>query len=144
MSPNATPPRHTRPADATPSRASRPGSALEDAARGPPEAALARLHASPEGLTRRQALARLRSHGRNVAFDEKRGTSPARLLELVASPLSLLLLGLAAVSWATGEPRGALVIALIVVFNIIWWAFLIIVALPIVWDWFWQLPPGLQ
>ncbi|MFO1196108.1 MAG: magnesium-translocating P-type ATPase [Burkholderiaceae bacterium] len=117
MSPNATPPRHTRPADATPSRASRPGSALEDAARGPPEAALARLHASPEGLTRRQALARLRSHGRNVAFDEKRGTSPARLLELVASPLSLLLLGLAAVSWATGEPRGALVIALIVVFS---------------------------
>jgi hypothetical protein len=32
----------------------------------------------------------------------------------------------------------------IVMFNIIWWAFLIFVALPIVWDWFWQLPPGLQ
>ena len=38
----------------------------------------------------------------------------------------------------------SLQILLIVVFNIIWWAFLIIVALPIVWDWFWQLPPGLQ
>jgi hypothetical protein len=38
----------------------------------------------------------------------------------------------------------ALQILLIIVFNVVWWAFLIIVALPIVWDWFWQLPSGLQ
>jgi len=31
----------------------------------------------------------------------------------------------------------------IIVFNVAWWAFLILVALPIVWDWFWQLPSGL-
>ena len=35
-------------------------------------------------------------------------------------------------------------VLLIIVFNVIWWAFLIIVALPIVWDWFWQLPSGLK
>ena len=47
--------------------------------------------------------------------------------------------------WAIKEAAFAsLQILLIIVFNIIWWAFLIIVALPIVWDWFWQLPPGLQ
>ena len=47
--------------------------------------------------------------------------------------------------WAIKEAAFAsLQVVMIVVFNIIWWAFLIIVALPIVWDWFWQLPPGLQ
>ena len=39
---------------------------------------------------------------------------------------------------------SSLQILTIIVFNIIWWAFLILVALPIVWDWFWQLPPGLR
>jgi hypothetical protein len=43
-----------------------------------------------------------------------------------------------------GVAFTSLQMLLIVVFNIIWWAFLIIVALPIVWDWFWQLPPGLK
>ena len=47
--------------------------------------------------------------------------------------------------WTIKEAAFAtLQVMLIVVFNIIWWAFLIIVALPIVWDWFWQLPPGLK
>ena len=39
---------------------------------------------------------------------------------------------------------ASLQVVMIVVLNIIWWGFLIIVTLPIVWDWFWQLPPGLQ
>lgn len=47
--------------------------------------------------------------------------------------------------WTMKEAAFAsLQILLIIVFNVVWWAFLIIVALPIVWDWFWQLPPGLQ
>ena len=47
--------------------------------------------------------------------------------------------------WTAKEIAFAwLQLVMIVVFNVIWWAFLIFVALPIVWDWFWQLPPGLQ
>ena len=47
--------------------------------------------------------------------------------------------------WTIKEAAFAtLQVVMIVVFNIIWWTFLIIVALPIVWDWFWQLPPGLK
>jgi len=47
--------------------------------------------------------------------------------------------------WAVKEAAFAwLQIVTTIVFNIIWWAFIIFVALPIVWDWFWQLPPGLR
>ncbi len=47
--------------------------------------------------------------------------------------------------WTIKEIAFAwLQVVMIVVFNIIWWAFLIFVALPIVWDWFWQLPPALK
>jgi len=50
-----------------------------------------------------------------------------------------------AMLWAIKEAAFAsLQVLLIIVFNVVWWAFLILVALPIVWDWFWQLPPGLR
>lgn len=32
----------------------------------------------------------------------------------------------------------------LIVVNLIWFGFLIFVALPVVWDWLWRLPPGLR
>ena len=38
----------------------------------------------------------------------------------------------------------SLYVLVLVVVNVLWFGFLIFVALPVVWDWFWQLPPGLR
>lgn len=47
--------------------------------------------------------------------------------------------------WSVKEAAFAsLRMVMIIVFNVVWWTFLIFVALPIVWNWFWQLPPGLK
>ncbi len=35
-------------------------------------------------------------------------------------------------------------VLLLIAIHILWFAFLIFVALPILWDWFWQIPPGLK
>jgi asparagine N-glycosylation enzyme membrane subunit Stt3 len=49
-----------------------------------------------------------------VAYEVRK--NPAlRLVELFLTPLSLLLLGLATLSWLTGETGGAVVIAIMVV-----------------------------
>ncbi len=35
-------------------------------------------------------------------------------------------------------------VLLLIAIHILWFAFLIFVALPILWDWFWQIPPGFK
>ena len=84
-----------------------------------PEAALARLETSPEGLLEREALERLAVYGENTVAQERSKSPVRRLLELFASPLSLLLLTLAVIAELTGEIRGAIVIAIMVVLSVL-------------------------
>jgi P-type Mg2+ transporter len=92
---------------------------IEEAARLAPEALFARVAASPHGLTRRDAAARLARFGANVAVSERAVAPLVRLLRLFFSPLPLLLLVLAAVAGLSGEPRGAVVIAAIVALSVL-------------------------
>jgi Mg2+-importing ATPase len=83
------------------------------------EAVLARLETSLDGLLGRESEERLERYGENsVAHEEKKGPL-RRLFELFATPLSLLLIGLAVVNELTGEIRGAIVIGLMVVLSVV-------------------------
>ena len=95
--------------------AARPAPELQELARLDTDALLARLGSSPDGLLERDAEDRLEEHGPNTVAHEVRRHPALRLLELFATPLSLLLLGLATLSWLTGETRGAVVIVIMVV-----------------------------
>jgi Mg2+-importing ATPase len=90
---------------------------LEEAARLDSGALSARLNASPEGLTRREASARLARFGPNTVARERPLAPLARLVRQFLSPLPLLLLVLAALVWLTGEPAGAAVIAVMVLLS---------------------------
>ena len=81
----------------------------------PPEAALGKLNSSVEGLLSRDAVERLASYGPNTVAHEAHKSRLRRLGELFATPLSMLLLVLATVSYLTGEIKGAVVIAIMVV-----------------------------
>ncbi|HEY6864785.1 MAG TPA: cation-transporting P-type ATPase, partial [Burkholderiales bacterium] len=88
-----------------------------------PDRAAQRHHApSPgieDGLTRREAVARLARHGPNVVAGERAIAPLARLVRLFASPFPLLLLALAGAAQLSGEPRGAAVIAAIVALSVL-------------------------
>ena len=93
--------------------------ALEDAARLEAGALISRLASSPEGLTRREASARAARFGPNAVARERPLAPLTRLAQLFISPLSLLLLVLAGLAELSGEPRGALVIAVMVVLSVL-------------------------
>lgn len=93
------------------------GAELLEIGRLTPEAALARLDSTLDGLLDRQARERLGRYGPNEVAHEKHKSPMRRLLELFFTPLSVLLLGLAAVNYATGEVKGAVVISLMVVLS---------------------------
>jgi len=99
----------------------RPSRSVEcvEASRLGVEEVLARLDTSLEGLTRLEAAARLRAFGENTIARERPPHPLKRLLRLFASPLSILLLLLAAIAGLTGEPRGAAVIASIVALSVL-------------------------
>jgi len=101
------------PAQPTPLRA-QSAAELYLYARLTPDQALEKLGSSPEGLLSREALDRLSVYGFNIVVHEAQKSAARRLLELFWTPLSLLLLALAAVSYLTGEIKGAVVIALMV------------------------------
>lgn len=83
------------------------------------DAVLTYLDTSQDGLPKREAAARLARYGANaVALETPKGPL-RRLLELFATPLSLLLLTLAILAELTGEVRGAIVITLIVVLSVL-------------------------
>lgn len=67
----------------------------------------AHLKTRPEGLTQREAEARLVEHGPNVLAKDRRPGVPKLLWRAVLNPLVILLAVLATVSFATGEPRAA-------------------------------------
>lgn len=91
--------------------------ALVNIAAQTPEAALEQLQSSADGLSNRDADERLEKYGPNTVAHEARSGVIRRFLTLLASPLSLLLLALAAVSFFTGEAWGAIIIAIMVVLS---------------------------
>jgi Mg2+-importing ATPase len=82
-----------------------------------PDAAMAHLGTSLAGLPPAEAEARLEQYGLNEVAHEKQKSALRRLAELFATPLSILLLALALVNYGTGEIRGAIVIAAMVVLS---------------------------
>ena len=81
------------------------------------DAAMARLGTSPAGLPSAEAETLLEQYGLNEVAHEKQKSALRRLAELFATPLSILLLALALVNYETGEVRGAIVIAAMVVLS---------------------------
>ena len=96
-----------------------PAGRLAEVAVLSPEAALARLDTSFDGLLEREAEERLATYGENAVAHEVKKSPVRRLLELFATPLSLLLLSLAIIAELTGEVRGAIVITLMVVLSVL-------------------------
>jgi Mg2+-importing ATPase len=104
---------------ATRAGAAPPPALLREVAVLTPEAVLARFDSSDEGLTEGESLERLERYGENVVAQEKPKPAWLRLLELLASPLSLLSLVLAIVAELTGEVRGAIVITVMVALSVL-------------------------
>ncbi len=84
----------------------------------PADALLARLAATPAGLTSAQAAERLAASGANVAVASRSRSLLGKLLKRLAEPLIAILLLAAAVSGATGDWQSFVVIVLIVLFSI--------------------------
>ena len=78
---------------------------------------LSQLDSSLDGLLDLEAEGRLEKYGKNEVAHEQAKSAPRQLLEHFATPLSLLLLGLATVSFLTGEIKGAIVISIMVVLS---------------------------
>jgi len=77
-------------------------------------AALHAVDGHAEGLTGADAATRLLRYGRNTVSRERRRPPMRALLDQFTRPLPLLLLALAALNWATGQPISAAVIATMV------------------------------
>ncbi len=82
-------------------------------------ALLAFLGSAEAGLNESEARERLARYGANAVAAEAKKAPLRRLLELFATPLSLLLLTLAILAELTGEVRGAIVITLMVVLSVL-------------------------
>lgn len=78
----------------------------------------ARLGASPDGLTQREAAVRLAAFGGNAVAVERGFAPMRRLAQMFFSPLPVVLLLLAGAAELTGESRGAAVIAAIVLLSV--------------------------
>ncbi len=87
------------------------------AARDAPDAALARLHSHPDGLTGREATARLASQGPNEVEHEAALPWPRHLWQCYKNPFNLLLTVLAGVSYATGDAKATVVIGVMVLLS---------------------------
>ncbi|WP_031500011.1 magnesium-translocating P-type ATPase [Bryobacter aggregatus] len=86
-----------------------------DAARKPGDELLRDLNTSPSGLTQSEAEHRARTTGPNEVAQEKEEGWFARLLKILRNPLVVLLGILSAISFATGDMRAGIVIAIMVV-----------------------------
>jgi Mg2+-importing ATPase len=82
-----------------------------------PAAAIARLKSHPEGLSRREAAARLARHGPNEVEHDRPPGPWRRLAHCARDPFNLLLAVMAAIAAITGDRTGALVIGLMVLLS---------------------------
>jgi len=94
----------------------RVGAALR--ARKDGEEVLRDLRTAPGGLTQAEAEERVRSTGPNEIAQEKPQGWPVRLLKIIRNPLVVLLATLSAISFATGDARAGIVIAMMVVLGV--------------------------
>ena len=76
------------------------------------------IGSSPEGLSDAEAASRLERVGPNQIAREQPQSIGRELLGRARNPLNFLLLGLAGVSWATGDVRAAIVIVAMVVLSV--------------------------
>ena len=83
-----------------------------------PAAVFARLSTRPAGLTAGQAAARLAEHGPNVLPRDERPGIARLLWRSVRNPLVLLLAVLATISIATGDPRAATMMVLMIALSV--------------------------
>jgi Mg2+-importing ATPase len=91
---------------------------LAEAAATEPAAVFAKLQTSETGLSEDEATQRLERHGPNVVAQERRHGRLILLAKACANPLVVLLLVLAAVSYATGDARAAIVMLGMVVLGV--------------------------
>jgi len=84
-----------------------------------PIAACERLGSSPDGITRRQAKARLQRYGLNVVTREQQPSIARELWNRFRNPLNGLLISLALVSWALDDVRAAVVVLVMVVLAVV-------------------------
>lgn len=80
--------------------------------------ALARLGSSLDGLSEQEAAIRLRANGPNEVAHAARQSIVMEIVTRSINPLNVLLLVLAVVSFALGDQRAAIVIAIMVVLSI--------------------------
>lgn len=80
----------------------------------PPEL-LRQLETTPEGLTSTEAQERLRQHGPNLFRPKKRSDTLTLLLAQFKSPIILILIFAAGLSFLVRDPTDALIIITIVV-----------------------------
>ena len=78
----------------------------------------ARMKSAAEGLSDAEAARRLEETGPNIVVEERRRGWPWRLLTAARNPLVILLVVLAGVSFATGDPRAGTVMALMVILGV--------------------------
>ena len=91
--------------------------AVLEAARKESGELLRDLRTGPTGLTQAEAEERTRATGPNEIAQEKAQGWLVRLLKIAANPLVILLATLSAVSFATGDARAAIVMAMMVVLS---------------------------
>jgi Mg2+-importing ATPase len=84
-----------------------------------PQAILDQMKSTLDGLSANEVATRLKQFGFNVVAKEKKRSSLLRLLNNVKNPLVLLLIGLAAVSFFTGDMRATTVIGVMVVLGVV-------------------------
>jgi P-type Mg2+ transporter len=78
----------------------------------------AHLNTRPGGLTTNEAVARLVQYGQNVLAKDQRPGILILVWRAVRNPLVLLLAVLAAVSFATGDPRAATMMLLMILLSV--------------------------
>jgi Mg2+-importing ATPase len=91
--------------------------AVLEAARKGGEELLQELRTAADGLTQAEAEERARTTGPNEVAQEKPPGWSIRLLKIVRNPLVILLATLSAVSFATGDARAGIVMAMMVVLS---------------------------
>jgi Mg2+-importing ATPase len=89
--------------------------ALLELASLPDEALFPRLATTADGLTNHEVALRYRETGPNAVADDHAPGAARHLAQIVANPLSLVLIALAGVSWLASSRESAAVIAAIVV-----------------------------
>ncbi len=91
--------------------------ALREFARLPEPELLARLGTDIEGLALHEVALRYREVGPNTIVEDHAYDAWRHLGQVLANPLSLLLVALAVVNWFTGSRQGAIVIVAIVLLS---------------------------